>query len=765
MFSRYLNWLMSKKRVSEDSVPFRVAICLTVISAILAVLSRLEWPTFSFLVIIGTILGFYISYHRRNKKNWVLKVILSFLMIYAFFDFMKNLRGNPYEPRIPLATLLLWLQTLHSFDLPTRRDLNYSLIVAVVLVGVAGVITIDSSIAIYYILFIITGLTALIYNTLSRQNLEAKVKKELPIPFILRNTGYAALGLLVTTAVLFLFVPRYEGITMRPLPRSWEIHLPSLTRGKVQNPGQEDGENLKGAPSKKLIWNQDSYFGFNNYLHLNFRGQLSNKEVLKVKTTTPTYLRGLSFDVYDGTGWSISRESEEDLREIKSSIPPIRVDPDYDLNMHFMETKQLTQIIHVRQPLPNIIFGPYRPYLLYFPSSNIYADMNLGLRSPYPLEKGMVYSVVALQRNLTPRLIKKMEENHRKYVESGSKEFFTYIPPNRRLKYHTQIIQSIYTKLPKDLPQRVTSLTTKILKDRGHENSSPMVKALDIEMYLKSNYPYDLNIPPFPDKKDSVDYFLFEQKRGYCEHFASSMTVMLRTQGIPARLVTGYLPGDFNPFSGFYSVKMNHAHAWVEMYIPDYGWYAIDPTPGFEGPTTGGSNRSPWMFMRLLNYLQQKLPIDSIFGLSPAVAIAFPLVFLLFAVTFSLVAYFIAKKKGKTKNQNIFQWLFAQMKQTGKNIKRTFIEYTNPTTESMAFSIYRNMLNELSRKGIKKKKSTTPREFLHHSVPENLVTNAGIITTSFEVSRYSPLDPGEDEIKKLQDAWENFKEDVKKYKN
>lgn len=765
MFTRYLNWLVPTKKVSEDSKPFRFFVCMTVLSALLAVLSRLEWPSFSFIVILGTILGFYISYHRRNRKNVLLKIILSFLMIYAFFDFMKNLRGNPYEPRLPLAALLLWLQTLHSFDLPSRRDLNYSLIVAVVLIGVAGVLTIDSGILIYYVLFLISGLAALIYNTLSRQNLHAKVKKELAFPFIIKHTAYAALGLILVTSFFFLFIPRYEGITMRPLPRSWEINLPSLTKGKIHNPGQEGADSLKGAPSKKLLWNADSYFGFNNYLHLNFRGQLSNLEVMKVKTTQPTYLRGLSFDKYDGTGWSISHEEEEDLSEVKNAIPPLRVEPDYDTSIHFMEAEQVTQIIHVRREMPNIIFSPYRGYLLYFPSSNIYVDMNMGLRSPYPLEKGMVYSVVALQRAMTPKMIRDFEEKHKEYMKSGDREFYTYIPNNRRLRYRTKIITSMYTGLPENMPPRVAEFTKQILRERGHENSSPLVKAMDIELYLKGAYPYDLDIPPFPDNHDSVDYFLFEKKRGYCEHFASAMTVMLRTQGIPARLVTGYLPGEYNPLSGFYSVKMNHAHAWVEMYIPDYGWYSIDPTPGFAGPATYQASQSPWMFMRILSYIQQKLPLEDFFTISPAVAMAFPAIFLAFIVVFAVISYLSAKKKGKVKEKNIFQWIFARVKETGKKLRRTFTEYTNPDSESIYFSLYRKMLDEFSRRGIKKKVSHTPREFLSKSVPESLITNAGVIVSSFEVSRYSPNDPGDDEKEKLLDAWENFKEDMKRYKN
>jgi len=87
---------------------------------------------------------------------------------------------------------------------------------------------------------------------------------------------------------------------------------------------------------------------------------------------------------------------------------------------------------------------------------------------------------------------------------------------------------------------------------------------------------------------DAVEYFLFEQKRGYCEQFSSSLAVMARSQGIPARVATGYVPGEYNPFTGLYDVRASDAHAWVEVYFPGYGWTTFDPTPSFDS--------TPWQY-------------------------------------------------------------------------------------------------------------------------------------------------------------------------
>jgi hypothetical protein len=86
-----------------------------------------------------------------------------------------------------------------------------------------------------------------------------------------------------------------------------------------------------------------------------------------------------------------------------------------------------------------------------------------------------------------------------------------------------------------------------------------------------------------PDS-DVIDKFLFEQKQGHCEYFATSMVVMLRTINVPARLATGYAAHRENAITGYYEVRRKNAHAWVEAYIEGYGWMTFEPTSSFELP-------------------------------------------------------------------------------------------------------------------------------------------------------------------------------------
>jgi hypothetical protein len=99
-----------------------------------------------------------------------------------------------------------------------------------------------------------------------------------------------------------------------------------------------------------------------------------------------------------------------------------------------------------------------------------------------------------------------------------------------------------------------------------------------VEDYLRRNYRYQLASPVPPPGRDAVDYFLFNDNVGFCEQFASATAVMLRSLGIPARVVAGYTTGGRNPFTGYYEVKASDAHTWVEAWFPGAGWYEFDPT-------------------------------------------------------------------------------------------------------------------------------------------------------------------------------------------
>jgi hypothetical protein len=106
-----------------------------------------------------------------------------------------------------------------------------------------------------------------------------------------------------------------------------------------------------------------------------------------------------------------------------------------------------------------------------------------------------------------------------------------------------------------------------------------------VENALRTRFGYTLEMPSRVHP-DPLAEFLFERRKGHCEYFASAMTVMLRTLGIPARLVNGCQSGTYNPISDLWVIRASDAHSWVEAYLPGAGWTAFDPTPPDPNPRT-----------------------------------------------------------------------------------------------------------------------------------------------------------------------------------
>ena len=112
----------------EDSFVLRLLSFLTVTVAIAATIQSTESsPGLGIAAVLLSGLGFWISWHRRRAKNWWIKIILALSMLAALANFFYGIQENPYDARVPLAHLLIWLQTLHSYDLPRRKDVFYSL--------------------------------------------------------------------------------------------------------------------------------------------------------------------------------------------------------------------------------------------------------------------------------------------------------------------------------------------------------------------------------------------------------------------------------------------------------------------------------------------------------------------------------------------------------------------------------------------------------------------------------------------------------------
>jgi transglutaminase-like putative cysteine protease len=146
-------------------------------------------------------------------------------------------------------------------------------------------------------------------------------------------------------------------------------------------------------------------------------------------------------------------------------------------------------------------------------------------------------------------------------------------------------VSSAYLRV-QDLDPRIRPLTESIIANA----KTPYDRATAIEAYLQTHYGYTLQLSS-AKPADPIADFLFVRRRGHCEYFSSAMAIMLRTIGIPSRVVNGFAGGEFNDITSQYVIRASDAHSWVEAYIPGQGWLTFDPTPAGSAPNHSDWNR------------------------------------------------------------------------------------------------------------------------------------------------------------------------------
>jgi transglutaminase-like putative cysteine protease len=201
---------------------------------------------------------------------------------------------------------------------------------------------------------------------------------------------------------------------------------------------------------------------------------------------------------------------------------------------------------------------------------------------------GLVLPIEAVTVNL-PATTLHLDQEGLVSVPQGRGRMLNYrtgMPEGSGLRLEEAAFEDIPAVQPDDL-LGVSDQIEGLAKEVGGIGSA-WQQAQRIEEYLSRNFTYTLDLVG-SQTENPVEEFLFRTRRGHCEYFASSMVLMLRSRGIPARFTTGYLGGDYSPFEGYFVVRQSDAHAWVEAYLPEEGWVTFDPTPPAGRPSTRSS--------------------------------------------------------------------------------------------------------------------------------------------------------------------------------
>ncbi len=542
----------------EESVAMRVVVAGAVEVAILAVVAQGGVNgTAAILPLVLAPVGYVFSYKQRHHSNLTTKVLLSVGLLAAFAAFLQSvqLAGSVDQARVPLASLFLWVQVLHAFDVPRRRDLAFSMVSSVILMAEAGALSLSSSFVVFVIPWAILSGGWLFLSSRPRPGVTTQ-----PVSVRRRTTAsggtaasirgavWAGSSVVLATILVFMGIPRLPGTLIRSLPFS----LGGAASAVSNFAGGVDNPSLPAAAGDGVVnFAADAYPGFSDVVDLRARGHLSDQIAFRVRAPQAALWRAEAFDTYDGTTWTISDRATEPLQASDApnavTVPPGLAGP-----IGPVPISRVTQTFYIDTPQPNVLFAAAIPEQVYFPSAGLKVDHYGSIRSPILLDEGMVYSVISDVPVTDARTLRLAH------------------PPG------PIVSEPIYTQLPATLPDRVGDLARRITA--GATTEYDRVQA--VQSWIRRNTTYDLDVPPDPAGVDAVDHFLFVTRTGFCEQIASSLAVMLRTLGIPARLVTGYGPGERNPLTGYFEVRQSDAHAWVEVFYPGIGWVPYDPTFG-----------------------------------------------------------------------------------------------------------------------------------------------------------------------------------------
>lgn len=560
-------WATRSPDLPEDSLLLRVLAQSLVLVGIVATDIAAE-TQMSLWAIPASIAGASWSWHRRRQRNIVTKFLLAIGMLVALAAFFQQMifGRELNDTRLVLAELLVQIQVLHSFDLPRRKDLGYSMMIGLILLGVASTLSQTMAFGGMLLIFLAIGLPMLVMDYRAQLGFRGWSRSgDRRQKLSLGNLPWVFGLTLVLGLLIFALMPRLPGYQFRSFPMSAPIETQAnfdnqrvINPGYVRDGGQGDrpGRRRGMAPSQgKGQLDEEFYYGFGERINQNLRGQLKPKVVMRVRSQAAGFWRVQAFDRYTGQGWEIAHNDQSKTVERSPWAYQFFLPRTVTLN----KTKEVVQTYTMTADLPNVIPALTQPKELFFPTRQVAISPDGGLRSPVSLIEGMTYTVIS-----------EVPYRDRSVLQKARSIFppVPNTPPNENLQ------------IPPTIAAKVKQETERILATSPNPITSDYEKALYLAQYLKQRYALQQDLPFFDDQEDLVEAFLFKYKGGYRDHYSTTLTVMLRSIGMPARLITGFLPGEFNPFTGLYIVRNTDAYALTEVYFRKYGWFAFDPIPG-----------------------------------------------------------------------------------------------------------------------------------------------------------------------------------------
>ncbi|HET9846607.1 MAG TPA: DUF3488 and transglutaminase-like domain-containing protein [Nitrospira sp.] len=450
------------------------------------------------------------------------------LLIGAFLLFLLDLTVISRELLPAGIHFLVLLLNVKLMTLHDRRDYRHLYAISLMAILASAALTTDVWYISVFILYLLAAVWSLLLHHLtggppSANPAVAQVSSRaswfITSRFFWLTNGIAVLTFLFTLVIFFI--------------------LPRVSIGVLQQPR---GEGLRTT-------------GFSERVDLGMIGSVKEDRQIVMRVELPDqadagkerfYLRGLAYDQYNGRSWSSGSRQRRTLGSIADGVFAVRSGA--NRTGHEL-SEPLRQDILLEALDTSVLFAAPFAEFVSADFIGIHVDSMAGLHLPYTTSSRIRYSVVSREHRISSedRAAAELE------YASAIRDHFLQIPEGSDQVRH--------------LARRVTESAV-----TPHERTTAILN------HLQSEYQYSLDAET-STSLHPIDDFLFHRKTGYCEHYATAMVIMLRTLGIPARLVTGFLATEWNEFGGYYTVRQRDAHAWVEVFYPHSGWITLDPTP------------------------------------------------------------------------------------------------------------------------------------------------------------------------------------------
>jgi transglutaminase-like putative cysteine protease len=492
------------------------------------------------------------------------------------------------------------------------------------------------------------------------------------------------------------------------------------------------GKGFEGFEASNLR-NRDASSGYrrdDSQLGSGFNFDYS--EVMTVSTSHRGYWRGESRSFYNGSGWELIETGTQQNITLESALIQ-----DESLNTSLLETIEVEQnVTMLNEEQYPVLFGALSIQALQQLSDESELSSVFWFPDQSVLRLGVEFENYPKTYQLVSQIPVIREEGLREAsTDAADPEFMAQ-----------------YLQLPENLPNRVIELAQNITG----EETNPYDKVKQIETYLHTEFPYT-NQPDLSKgtSKDFVDRFLFEIQEGYCDYYSTSMVVLARSLGIPARWVKGYSPGvlpedEFEIFrygeeidpdgGGTYTVRNADAHSWVEVYFDGFGWIPFEPTSGFTLPVIYPEDELPELLPSVTD-TDASAAEEGTAGRNTTVTIA-----ALLAVLF-ISAIWLVRKRRKA-----LAW-WHQIRGNRKNLHQ----------DQKVVSEFERFLKFARKKGFTREEYETVRETIARWVSHNkwLLHDLEKLQAIFEKAKYSKLNVTQEEFHNALRICKKLREEIK----